>query len=151
MFTKIRRRLSLLRQLPRPVDWLFFAHIFLFALLAPWRMRQPLPVVARKFTPVSMPGAVDEEQVATILLYVELALQIGRPLVQVRCLTRGFTRYYFLQRSGFPVDLHFGVAPLAQHLTAHCWLEHNGAPFAETVDPRQQYTTVYIMSAAKQP
>ncbi|MEZ4863078.1 MAG: lasso peptide biosynthesis B2 protein [Caldilineaceae bacterium] len=148
MLRKICHRLGLLRQLRHPADWLLFIRIFCFALLAPWRMRRSLSTVARQFTPLLRSTPAAEQQVAVILAYTELAIQVGRPLVQARCLTRGFTNYYFLRRAGVPVELHFGVSVCPTALLGHCWLVLQDVPFAEATDPRLHFRTVYALPNA---
>ena len=147
LWCKLRRRLRLLRSLRSPADWWLFCRIFLFALLVPWRMRKPLPVVDHWLTPQRRQRPVDARHVATILTYTQLAIAVGRPLVQPRCLTRGVTLYYFLRRAGLAVDLHFGVSQRTTPFLAHCWLVLDSQSFAEPCDPCLTFTMVYRLPA----
>ena len=71
-------------------------------------MRQQLPQVEKWLVPATPQRAVDPAMVQKLIRYTDGALKMGKPLTQVRCLTRGVTLYYFLSRTGIDISLYFG-------------------------------------------
>lgn len=143
----LHNRLALLRHLQAPRDYRLLVQIFSVALIAPWLMRLPTAYVARLLTPVRPQPLPDPNRIAQVIHYTDIILRVGRPLVQARCLTRGLTLYYVLRRSGLTVDLHFGAGYVDRVFTAHCWLAQDGVPFAEQIDPRAHYQTMFVIPA----
>jgi hypothetical protein len=110
--------------------------------------------------PVRAGAGADAAAGAQIIRCVELATDIGRPLVQARCLTRCATLFYFLRRAGWNLTLCFGAACVNGKLAqapGHCWLVKDGKPFLEDKDPCLSYVPIYSMpepaaiSALKEP
>lgn len=158
LLNKFKRRFAILRQFRRPADYWLLVPLGSFAVIVPLLMRLKLAHVARLLTVEPPPPynalnenrsianiAPDSAQLQRLLTCMDALLQVGSPLIQRRCLTRGVTLYYFLQRAGLPVHLHFGVSTVAQPFRAHCWLVYEGAPYAEAEDPETNFTTVYVM------
>lgn len=147
LWVKLNRRITVLRQFRRPAAAWLFLRLFSFAVIAPWLMYLRAPKLTRLLTPRHSPGAADPVQVQQILVGMDAVMRVGRPLVQVRCLTRGLTLYYFLRRAGLVVELWFGVSKTAERFGAHCWLVKDGEPFGEKADPRAIFTPVYHLPA----
>ena len=125
-----------------------FLRIFVFAAAVPYLLRLKLSRVARAIEPGKDPWSADEDKVRKITVYVEKAIQRGKPLVRPGCLTRGLTRYYFLRRCGMDVALCFGMGRMGKDFVGHCWLVKDGEPYLEPAeqDPRSQYTEMYRIS-----
>lgn len=63
------------------------------------------------------------------------------------CLTRGAARFVLLRRAGYPVELVFGIGPHEGSYAGHCWLELDGRPFLEHVDPRPAFPQILRVPA----
>jgi hypothetical protein len=63
----------------------------------------------------------------------------GRRLTATRCLGRSMTLWFLLRRDGWDPELVLGTAPAAGQLRAHAWVELDGAPLNEAVDPRRRF------------
>lgn len=144
---KLKRTVAALRRVDWRQDGWLFLRMATLATLTPLLMRGRLDRVSRwlTVTPTTLPPAPwsQEVELARRLRCMAVLMAVGRPLLQPRCLTRGVTLYYFLRRSGLPVELHFGVQQRNTSFTGHCWLVLAGQPFAEPGDPTVAYTTVY--------
>jgi len=125
-----------------------FLRVFAFAAAVPYLLRLKLPRLARVLEPRRDPTGVDKGRTGRIASYVEIAIQLGWPLVRPRCLTRGLTRYYFIRPAWIDVELCFGMGRRDQEFTGHCWLVKDGEPFLEIEDPRSLYTEMYRFSRA---
>jgi hypothetical protein len=86
---------------------------------------------------------MDNARVEYILTSVDTVLQIGWPIIRTRCYPRGLTLYFFLNRAGLSVGLHFGINKIQDNLTGHCWLVNDGEPFSEPEDPLIMYKEIY--------
>jgi hypothetical protein len=80
--------------------------------------------------------------------WVDAVIRRGHPVVGPGCLTRGVTLYDALRRVGLDVDLCFGVGPDQGSMAGHCWLDLDGEPLLERVDPRSKFTEVVRVSRA---
>ncbi len=78
--------------------------------------------------------------------WVDAIIRRGRPLVRPGCLTRGVTLYYALRRDGIDLALAFGVGTDQGAPAGHCWLDLDGKPFLERVDPLDKFTEVVRLS-----
>lgn len=63
------------------------------------------------------------------------------------CLTRSAARYVLLRRAGYAVELVFGIGPHEGSYAGHCWLELDGSPFLEHVDPRPVFPQILRVPA----
>ncbi len=124
-------------------DVSLFIHIFLFAVLIPMLMRLELPRLRSLLSPRPASTPADPHKLQQIAEYVEAAIQLGRPFIRESCLTRGVTRYYFMNRAGLSVSLCFGMGQVDENFAGHCWLVNNGEPFLEKRDPRPLFKIVY--------
>ena len=109
------------------------------ARLRPARLVRLLSLTAR--TPLR-PG-VETDAVTR----ADRALGIIGRLRPQSCLTRGITRFVILRRAGMGVELVFGLSASAGNESGHCWLELDGKPYLETVDPRQVFPEVFRVPA----
>ncbi len=78
--------------------------------------------------------------------WVDALIRRGHPAVRPGCLTRGVTLYYGLRRAGLDVQLCFGVGSDGGNVAGHCWLDLDGEPLLERVDPRSKFTEVVRLS-----
>jgi hypothetical protein len=90
----------------------------------PPRSKIPLPIVDR-----GIQGAED------ILSHLRI--------VPDSCLYRSLARYAIFQRAGHPVRFVMGIQPAADELTGHAWIELDGSPYDEDVDPGMRVTFAY--------
>jgi hypothetical protein len=135
------------RKFPPP---LLLVRLTVVAVSAPLLVRAGLPRLQKWLEPRRPPdppeqGAVDE----TALQYgrwVDAIIRRGQPLVRPGCLTRGVTLYDALRRSGLDVDLVFGMGMVEGAMAGHCWLDLDGEPLLERVDPRTTFTEVVRVS-----
>ena len=134
-YSKVTRRLASLPRFHGPSDILLFSQIFLFAAAVPLLMRLQLPRLHSLLQPRTAPSVADPARVQQIPVYVDAAIQLGRPLIQHRCLTRGLTLYYFLSRAGLDVELYFGVSSKEDNYAGHCWLVRDDEPYPGTPRP----------------
>jgi hypothetical protein len=120
------------------------------AALAPWLARGGLPRLQRwtePAGPLPTPHPADADRVmAQLARWVDAIIRRGHPVVRPGCLTRGVTLYYALRRCGVDVDLCFGVGPDNGAMAGHCWLDLDGRPVLERVDPRSKFTEVVRVS-----
>jgi hypothetical protein len=127
----------------------FALRVAVFARCVPLLMRLRLDRVERllRHRPVPDPK-VDPERRAWI---VEAVLIRGARLVGRGCLTRGLTRWYFLDAPGKEVALVFGVGhPDADSASfeGHCWVAVDGEPYRERTEPTEVFTeTVRLLRA----
>jgi hypothetical protein len=149
----IRKRLDILRQLRSSSHAWLLLRIFLVAAFVPvlFRLRLPLlnQLLESRFKSLVSAQArlCDEEQ---IIQCVEWAITLGWPVIRPRCLTRGFTRYYFLRCIGIELSLCFGAARRNGELIpapGHCWLLKDGVPYLEPVEPNVNFVPIYWLPA----
>ena len=146
-YSKVTRRLANLPRFHNLSDFFLFSRIFLFAAVVPLLMRLPLPRLHSLLRPRKAPSVADPARVQQIALYVDAAIQLGKPLIQHRCLIRGLTLYFFLSRAGLDVELCFGVGSQEDNHPGHCWLVRDGEPYLEPQDPLARYKPFYHFPA----
>jgi hypothetical protein len=145
----LRARPDALRELRGPTDAALFAQVSVFAACVPLLLRLPLPRLAALLDAGArrLPApAATSDRLPELLV---LAARVFRPLVRPGCLTRGVTLFWFLRRSGLPVELCFAVDPTAEPADGHCWLVLDGEPFLEPVDPRARFAETYRLAPAR--
>ncbi len=143
--SRIHRGLQIIRQLHGAHDVLLFVRIFWFAMIIPLLMRLRLAKLAsllERAQPSARPGVDD---ISKVTMYVDIAIDVGRPLIRPGCLTRGITSYYFLRRAGADVKLYFGMGKPGEEYGGHCWIVKDGEPFLERRDPRPVFTVMYTI------
>lgn len=129
-------------------DAILLLRVIGFGLLVPLLTRIPLLRLQRWVEPSCKRPLRDPAAVQRMVELVEMGLELGRPLVQRGCLTRGLTLYCFLRRAGVDVELCFGIGRVAEALEGHCWLERGGAPYLERVDPSSSFVVLYRIPPA---
>jgi hypothetical protein len=90
------------------------------------------------------PGAVE----AKPLEVVEDALSTSQRIVsRLRlpdtCLYRSLARYALLRRAGHPVRFVMAIDPKKPELEGHAWIELDGVPLGEEVEPGLAVTFTY--------
>ncbi|MEO7331161.1 MAG: lasso peptide biosynthesis B2 protein [Minicystis sp.] len=144
------RALALARALP-PRLRLGAAALSLRLRLGGLLRRRSLPVLlgaidARSTPAARVPlstalGALDDAQALLS------RLRLGR-FVPDTCLYRSLARYSILRRAGHPARFVMGLRPSEPEILGHAWVELDGAPVGETVDPALVVTFAYPDRAA---
>jgi hypothetical protein len=104
----------------------------------------PLPRILEDLTPShGLTISTPLPEIWRVLRPVEALCRRMR-FVPDSCLYRALTRYALLRRSGHPAKFVMGMDPRAREdLTAHAWVELDGAPYQEALDARLVVTYVY--------
>ncbi len=104
----------------------------------------PLPRILHELTPVHLPPVVlNASEIWRVLRVVEAFYRRTR-LLPDTCLYRALTRYALLRQSGHAATFVMGMDPrVREDLTAHAWVELDGAPYQEALDPRLVVTYLY--------
>lgn len=80
---------------------------------------------------------------------VERALSASQRFVELlrvvpnTCLYRALTRYAMLRRAGHPVRFMMALDPEAADVVGHAWVELDGQPLGEEIEPRFAVTYSY--------
>jgi hypothetical protein len=117
----------------------YAASVTLFASVVPLLTRMPLTRLERLLRPRRAPTRRNDAERRVAV--VESVLRT-RPLRTVgrTCLTRGLTRWVFLNRAGIPAELVFGAGrPTDSGFAGHCWIEIGATPYLEAIDPRPRF------------
>ena len=104
----------------------------------------PLPRILQELTPASLPP-IDStsSEIWRVVRIVEAICRRTRVFPDT-CLYRALTRYALLRRSGHAAKFVMGMDPrVREDLTAHAWVELDGMPYQEALDPRLVVTYVY--------
>ena len=64
------------------------------------------------------------------------------PMFPESCLRRSLALYYFLGRSGHPIEIHIGVRKDGRDLNGHSWVTLGGRPLRER-NPARIFNTIY--------
>lgn len=104
----------------------------------------PLPRILQELTPVPLPPVtVTLPEISRVVRLVEALCRRMRVMPDT-CLYRALTRYALLRRSGHAAKFVMGMDPrVREDLTAHAWVELDGAPYQEALDARLVVTYVY--------
>ena len=111
------------------------------ARLSPRRLRHVL--LRPRLRPVRLGPSAE-----TIVQAVDHVLGSGWPLVRRGCLPRGIALYELLASRGEPAALSFGV-DRGLPSEGHCWLERDGEPLYERVDPRERFVRVWQVPSSR--
>lgn len=134
----------------KPPPLLFF-RLAAMAIVAPWLVRAGLPRLQRWIEPRRPRRVLDPVEASRVeaetARWVDAIIARGHPLVRPGCLTRGVTLYYALRREGDDVALCFGIGSDAGEVAGHCWLDKDGGPVLERVDPLSKFTEVTRLSS----
>lgn len=144
----LRSRLRALRRLRGGRELWLFARLLALAPLIPLLMRLPVPMLSRVVTVGrrARHGGLEPERVAAV---VEAAQAFAHPLVRGGCLTRGISLFWLLRVPGDSLRLCFGLGGPQDGFTGHCWLERDGEPYLERIDPRQRFPEQYAVPALR--
>ena len=112
----------------------------LLARLSPTRLTRALAWA------IAVPGRRGSSRSAQVR--VERAIGIAARFRTQTCLTRGIARYLVLRRAGLAVELVFGLGSPQGSFSGHCWLELDGLPQLEEIDPRPLFPEVLRIPAA---
>ncbi|MFC1996046.1 lasso peptide biosynthesis B2 protein [Chloroflexota bacterium] len=132
-----------MKKLPKPDYGFLYLRIFFFILSTPLLLQLKLPQLKKLLALPKRHIDVDDARIEYILTSVDTILQIGWPVIRTRCYPRGLALYYYLNKAGLNVSLHFGAEKIREDLAGHCWLVQDGEPFSEPEDPRLSYKEVY--------
>ncbi|RMD98761.1 MAG: lasso peptide biosynthesis B2 protein [Deltaproteobacteria bacterium] len=143
-WSKLKKRVAHFHRLQAENGLLLVLEIFGFAALLPLFLLFPLPSLLRHLEPRRKPRSVDPEKVARIERCVDAVIELGKPLIRSRCLTRTLTHFFFLSRAGLELEVCFGMGKRKGELVGHCWLMRGGAPYLEAEDPRCAYAETYV-------
>jgi hypothetical protein len=104
----------------------------------------PLPRILEELTPTRLPPVtMTASEIWGVLRWVEAFCRRIR-IMPDTCLYRALTRYALLRRSGHAAKFVMGMDPrVREDLTAHAWVELDGAPYQEALDARLVVTYVY--------
>jgi hypothetical protein len=138
------RALNRLRLL-QPTELTLHFNIALFILRIPSLLQLPLPRLGQLLEPEdALPEPSDPlREAERIHQAVGRVFRLEGRAMPRSCLTAGLASYRFMRRSGLDVALCFGVNKREVGGEAHCWLERNGQPFFEPVDPSQEFIEIY--------
>ena len=103
--------------------------------------RRPLPAVLARLTPRgsrAAPRELAEETIAS----VERAVERLRVLPDT-CLYRALARYAVLRRAGHAARFVMGLDPTRPDIEGHAWVELDGEPVGETLEPGLTITFAY--------
>ena len=120
--------------------------VALWPVAAVLKRSSPLPRLAETFDAAprggdTPGGAVDPQRAARL---VDGALRRAYRHRPGFCVERSLLLFHLLRRGGHPAHLCFGVAPDDGRLAGHAWVEIDGAPVAERVDPQARYRPTYV-------
>ena len=103
--------------------------------------RLPLPALLALFEPDPEDASLGEDELRRVerLTLAVLRRLYGRDF----CMKQALLLYHFYRRAGMSVCIRFGVARENGQLRGHAWVEWEGRPVAEAVDPRQQFAITY--------
>ena len=107
--------------------------------------RLPLPALLALFEPGPGDAPLREDELRRVerLTLAVLRRLYGRDF----CMKQSLLLYHFYRRAGRPVCIRFGVMRENGQLRGHAWVEWEGRPVAEAVDPRKQYAITYTHPA----
>ena len=106
----------------------------------------PLPDVLRALSP-------DDDAEVVPLEVVERALSLSERVVgRLRlapntCLFRALTRYAMLRNAGYPARFVMALDGHSPELVGHAWVELDGRPLGEKIEPRFRVTFAYPESS----
>ncbi|HMY20104.1 MAG TPA: lasso peptide biosynthesis B2 protein [Polyangium sp.] len=106
--------------------------------------RESLPRILEELTPHFLPRVtMSASRIWYVIRFEEAVCRRTRVLPDT-CLYRALTRYALLRRAGYAAKFVMGMDLRAREdLTAHAWVELDGAPYHETLDARFVVTYVY--------
>jgi hypothetical protein len=104
--------------------------------------RSALPAALSALTPSGASRAVPRD-VAEQAIEASERLCARLFLVPNTCLYRSLARYAVLRRAGHPARFVLGLDPEAGEILGHAWVELDGEPVGETIEPGLAVTFAY--------
>lgn len=126
-------------------DFVLFFRVMSFVAATPLLLQLKLSRLEMVLQDRRATKRIESATVRKIILYTDILLKLGRPLLRSTCMNRGLALCYFLRRAGLEVSLCFGIGNVRGELAGHCWLLRNGKPFLEKNDPRAVFTQIYAI------
>jgi len=104
----------------------------------------PLPRILQELTPTQPPQVgLTASEIWPVVRLVEAICRRIRFMPDT-CLYRALTRYALLREAGHAAVFVMGMDPrVREDLTAHAWVQLDGAPYQEALDPRLIVNYVY--------
>lgn len=103
--------------------------------------RRPLPDVLSALTPAAS-RAVPREVVEAAVASAERLIERLHVLPDT-CLYRALSRYSVLRRAGHGARFVMALDPKASEISGHAWVEIDGEPVGETIEPGLTVTFCY--------
>jgi hypothetical protein len=122
-------------------DWVLLAQAWGLFLLVDLALRLlPFTKVRDAAARVRGRGPADRSEMERVQRIVGMAA--GNHIYPMPCLRRALVVQWLLGRRGVETDLRFGVRRGKDALSAHAWLEREGAPLGETGDPEERFAVL---------
>lgn len=115
--------------------------------LASMLRRRSLPDLLASLTPRDAARAPRPRSEAEGAIAASEALFERLRVVPDTCLYRSLARYAVLRRAGHDARFVMAVQPSSADITGHAWVELDGEPVGETLDPGLTVTFAYPSSA----
>ncbi|MDH3603007.1 MAG: lasso peptide biosynthesis B2 protein [Candidatus Tectomicrobia bacterium] len=106
-------------------------------------LRLKLPDLLQRLKPSRQPTYPDYPRLGKAAEYIEVLLRRYPFPLSGPCLPRALMRYYFAARCGLPVQFHCGVCHDSDRLEGHAWINVDGRPYREAVDPETIYAITF--------
>jgi hypothetical protein len=119
--------------------------------------RRPLPAVLGALTPGHDGGSAPMPPRASHAVPLDVAESVIAAserlferlhLLPDTCLYRALARYAVLRRAGHPARFVMGLDPKAADIVGHAWVELDGEPVGETLEPGLTVTFSYPASVS---
>jgi hypothetical protein len=105
--------------------------------------RLPLLDLLQRLKPSQTPSYPNRPRFEKAAQYIEVLLRRYPFPLSGQCLPRALMRYYFATRYGLGVRFYCGVCHDGDRLEGHAWVNVNGQPFQEAIDPETIYTITF--------
>lgn len=114
--------------------------------------RSSLSDLLESLTPPSVDGVKAPLDAAASALSAAEALVSRVPAVPNTCLYRALARYAVLRSAGHPARFVMALDPSRRDaIEGHAWVELDGSPFGEVVDPNLIVTYTYPSRSSRPP
>ena len=116
--------------------WILRMHVACLATVLPDLSKLlSLSRLLQFFTPKSAASFYEGLAVEQVVTEVNHRLRWPWRMRGRKCLRRGLLLFYFLELSGYPAELHFGIySDCPTRMKAHCWVTVNGLTVADPPD-----------------
>ncbi|MFQ5647004.1 MAG: lasso peptide biosynthesis B2 protein [bacterium] len=128
-------------------DWLLLGKIFMLLTLLPVALRLVRIEKLLRLLSSNSSGRKKEVDPEKVMHYTDAILNLNIKGLGRNCLRRSLTIYCFLQKSGIPVRVHFGVCKeKGKEILGHGWLTLNGKPYLQTDRIYEGFQEIYSYS-----